>query len=142
MTIGKLAKAAGVGVETVRFYQRKGLLETPERTMGFRTYSESDVQKIRFVKRVQELGFSLSDAQQFLNLSRCSAETRPVLVKACDEKVSQIEQKIKDLNRMVEMLRKFSRICGSEALKESECSLLDCFANDWECCENPNGSKK
>ena len=55
MTIGTLAKAAGVGVETVRFYQRKGLLEMPLRTSGFRKYSESDVRKIKFVKEFRSL---------------------------------------------------------------------------------------
>ncbi|MYJ54152.1 MAG: MerR family transcriptional regulator, partial [Nitrospira sp. SB0672_bin_25] len=67
MTIGTLAKAAGVGVETVRFYHRRGLLEKPTRTSGFRKYSESDVQTIKFVKRVQGLGFSLKDAQDLLD---------------------------------------------------------------------------
>ncbi|MEM7454573.1 MAG: MerR family transcriptional regulator [Planctomycetota bacterium] len=136
MTIGKLADAAGVGVETVRFYQRKGLLQTPDRTVGYRTYTESDVRTIKFVKRVQELGFSLKEAQELLDLASCSAETRPVLVKTCDDKISQIEQKISDLNRMLDLLRKFSRICGNEASKDSACSLLDCFANDWECCKS------
>ncbi len=142
MTIGTLAKAAGVGVETVRFYQRKGLLEKPVRTSGFRKYSESDVRIIRFVKRVQELGFSLKDAQDLLDLALCSRETRPFLAKACNEKIDQIEQKIADLNRMVGMLQRFSRICGSEASDDFECSLLNCFENDWECCEKMRRRKQ
>lgn len=135
MTIGTLAKAAGVGVETVRFYQRKGLLETPKRTSGFRKYSESDVRIIKFVKKVQELGFTLKDAQQLLNLSSCCADTRPILANTCDEKIDEIKTKIIALNRMLDLLRKFSLACGNEALKDSECNLLDCFENDWECCE-------
>lgn len=142
MTIGTLAKAAGVGVETVRFYQRKGLLEKPVRTSGFRKYSESDVRIIRFVKRVQELGFSLKDAQDLLDLALCSRETRPFLAKACNEKIDQIEQKIADLNRMVGMLQRFSRICASEASDDFECSLLNCFENDWECCEKMRRRKQ
>ena len=135
MTIGALAKAAGVGVETVRFYHRKGLLDKPFRTSGFRKYSESDVQVIKFVKRVQGLGFSLKDAQDLLDLAVCSRETRPFIAKTCHEKIDQIEQKIADLNRIVGMLREFSLICGSEASHDSECRLLDCFENNWECCE-------
>lgn len=142
MTIGTLAKAAGVGVETVRFYQRKGLLDEPVRTSGFRKYPESDVRKIKFIKRVQELGFSLKDAQELLNLALCSRETRPILAKACNEKIEQIEQKIADLNRMVGLLQQFSRICGSEASNDIECSLLDCFENNWECCENTKRRKE
>lgn len=72
MTIETLAKAAGVGVETVRFYHRKGLLERPFRASGFRKYSESDVRIIKFVKKVQELGFSLKDAQDLLGIALCS----------------------------------------------------------------------
>ena len=135
MTIGTLAKAAGVGVETVRFYHRKGLLEMPFRTSGFRKYSEADVRIIKFVKRVQGLGFSLKDAQDLLDLALCSRETRPFIAKTCHEKIDQIEQKIADLNRMVGMLHEFSLICGSEASNDSECRLLDCFENNWECCE-------
>ena len=131
-----------VGVETVRFYQRKGLLQTPDRTVGYRTYTESDVRTIRFVKRVQELGFSLKEARDLLELSSCCSKTRPVLVKTCDEKIGQIEQKINDLNRMLELLRKFSRICGNEASDDSECSLLDCFQNDWECCISEKGEDR
>ena len=135
MTIGTLAKAAGVGVETVRFYHRKGLLGMPFRTSGFRKYSESDVRIIKFIKRVQGLGFSLKDAQDLLDLALCSRETRPFIAKTCNEKIDQIEQKIADLNRMVGMLHEFSLICGSEASNDSECRLLDCFENKWECCE-------
>lgn len=142
MTIGTLAKAAGVGVETVRFYQRKGLLDTPVRSSGFRKYSESDVRTIKFVKKVQELGFSLKDARDLLDIAICSQETRPFLAKACNEKIDQIEQKISNLNRMVAMLRQFTKICTSESLNNLECSLLDCFENDWECCDNTIGRKE
>lgn len=142
MTIGTLAKTAGVGVETVRFYQRKGLLEKPTRTSGFRKYTDSDVRKIKFVKRVQELGFSLKDARDLLDLTVCSPETRPILAKACDEKIEQIQQKIADLNSMVERLRRFHQNCGSEASGDHQCNLLDCFENDWKCCESSKGKTK
>ena len=141
MTIGALAKAAGVGVETVRFYQRKGLLETPDRSHGGRKYTQSHAQTIRFVKRVQDLGFSLKDAQELLSLGFCSPETRPVLVEACSNKINEIGQKIADLKRMVGLLHQFSQTCGSEALNDFQCSLLDCFENDWKCCE-PSARRK
>ncbi|MEM7782902.1 MAG: MerR family transcriptional regulator [Planctomycetota bacterium] len=142
ITIGKLAKAAGVGVETVRFYQRKGLLETPQRTSGFRKYTESDIRKIKFIKRVQELGFTLKDAEDLLGLAVCSSETRPRLRQVCNDKIDQIQSKIADLNRMVEMLHQFSQTCGNENLKDSSCSLLSCFENDWECCKDSNRREK
>ena len=136
MTIGAVAKAAGVGVETVRFYQRKRLLETPNRSAGFRKYSDAHVRIIRFVKRAQELGFTLKDAQALLELCDCCRETRPRLAEVCHTKISEIQQKITDLNRMLEMLHQFSRTCGSESVSDSQCSLLDCFENDWECCDS------
>lgn len=135
MTIGTLAKRAGVGVETIRFYQRKGLLQEPVRQAGFRKYSDADVKRIRFVKRVQELGFSLKDAQELLDLQLCNEETSPRLAEACKDKIGEIQQKITDLKKMIEMLRKFSQTCGNHGPLQTQCSLLDCFENNWECCD-------
>ena len=103
MTIGTLAKSAGVGVETIRFYQRKGLLHEPARQAGFRKYSDADVKRIRFIKRVQELGFSLKDAQELLGLQLCNEETSPRLAEACQDKIVEIERKITDLKQMIGM---------------------------------------
>ena len=142
MTIGGLAKEAGVGVETVRFYQRKGLLRIPDRTSGFRKYSELDLRQIRFIKRIQELGFTLKDAESLLEITFCYPKTRPLLEKVCNEKIVEIEKKIADLNGMLVELRQFHQSCGCEASNTLQCSLLECFENDWECCENPNRRKK
>ena len=69
MTIGKLAKAAGVGVETIRFYERKGMIKRPSnRGGGFRQYPEDEVSRIRFIKRAQELGFTLREVKTLLDL--------------------------------------------------------------------------
>lgn len=135
MTIGSLAKAAGVGVETIRFYQRKGLLDTPERTDGFRKYSNSHLRIIRFVKRVQELGFSLKDAADLLDLKDCCSDTRPRLAEVSNTRISEIQRKIADLNKMMSLLQQFSNTCGTRTSDDSQCSLIDCFENNWECCE-------
>ncbi|MEE2639759.1 MAG: MerR family transcriptional regulator [Planctomycetota bacterium] len=136
MTIGLLAQAAGVGVETVRFYQRKGLLETPDRTTGFRTYTPEDVRKIKFIKRVQDLGFSLKDVQNLIEISFCSNENRPLLAQACNEKIGEIQKKISDLTSMLEMLQTFYQSCAHDSAADNGCSLLDCFENNWECCNH------
>ena len=115
MTIGVLAKEAGVGVETIRFYQRKGLLKIPDRTSGFRKYTPSDLRQIRFIKRVQELGFTLKDAESLLEITFCSPKTRPLLEKVCNEKIEEIEKKIADLNGMLGELRQFHQSCGCES---------------------------
>ena len=135
MTISRLAKASGVGVETVRFYQRKGILETPESMSGYRTYTELDVRTIKFVKRVQQLGFTLQEAQQLIELASCCESTRPILADTCDKKIDQIERKINDLKQMLNLLRKFQQSCGDVTSKGPGCRLLDCFENNWECCE-------
>ena len=69
ITIGKLAEMAGVGVETVRFYQRKELLREPKTNGTFRTYTEADAEKIIFIKKAQELGFSLAEIKELLELN-------------------------------------------------------------------------
>lgn len=142
MTIGVLAKEAGVGVETIRFYQRKGLLKTPQRTSGFRKYTQADLRRIKFIKRVQGLGFTLNDAQSLLDINACSPETQPLLEQVCIEKIDEIEKKIADLNRILGELRQFHQSCGCESSNNTECRLLECFENNWECCDTFNGRKK
>jgi len=78
LSIGKVARRAGVGVETVRFYEREGLLEEPpRRTSGYRQYSEQVVKRIHFIKRAQKLGFSLKEITELLML-RVDGQTRLV----------------------------------------------------------------
>ena len=71
LKIGQVAKGAGVGVETIRFYERRGLIDDPPRTgSGYREYSEEAVSRIRFIRRASELGFSLNEIQELLELQR------------------------------------------------------------------------
>jgi len=135
MTIGILAKHSSVGVETIRFYQRKGLLLKPDKVCGFRKYSESDVRKIKFIKGAQKLGFSLSCIQDLLDLSFCESKTQPYLKKICDHKMLEIEEKISDLNAMKKMLRNFQQSCGNKKHYDAKCDLLTCFENKWHCCQ-------
>jgi len=97
LTIGKLARASGVNVETIRFYERKGILKQPEKQGTFRDYPEEYILRVRFIKRSQELGFTLKESKELLDLriknqSKCS----DVLLKT-EEKITEIDQKIKDL---------------------------------------------
>ena len=68
LTIGRLAEAAGVGVETVRFYQRKGLLETPTRESGIRRYGSEDLRRLRFIRQAQAAGFTLEEIRELIAL--------------------------------------------------------------------------
>lgn len=128
MTIGKLAKAAGVGVETVRFYERRGLIKKPvKRETGFRTYSEEEVTRIRFIKRAQELGFTLREVKDLVDLQSKRKMTGAQVQKKADQKISEIQQKISDLQKMEISLKRLSRVCGDGEQAIRECRLLDCF---------------
>ncbi|MBO0980349.1 heavy metal-responsive transcriptional regulator [Microbacterium sp. SD291] len=107
MTIGRLALAAGVAVSTVRFYERQGLVEPDERSRaGYRSYTPEAVQRVRFIRRAQRLGFTLREVGDVLRLS-----DRPELITLEDvgaqvaEKISELDQKIVDLQRVREALR-------------------------------------
>ena len=92
-TIGKLAVAAGVGVETVRFYERKGLIKRPSVKEGFRKYSEEDAKRIRFIKRSQDLGFTLKEIKGLFELnSNPRAVCSDVRLQA-EAKMAEIEKK-------------------------------------------------
>jgi len=77
LTIGKLASAGGVGVETIRFYQRKGLLETPTREDGIRRYGSDDVRRLRFIRQAQSAGFTLEQIKELLDLDASDDRAEP-----------------------------------------------------------------
>jgi MerR family mercuric resistance operon transcriptional regulator len=135
-TIGGLAKLSGVGVETVRYYERKGIIEQPPKTEGFRYYDEDYAKRIRLVKKMQEVGFTLEEIKAFLVYETCS-ETRPLIQQKSKDKIAEIKQKIADLNSALQALETFVCSCGSDDNTSLECELLDCFENQWECCAPP-----
>lgn len=101
MTIGQLAGAANVGVETVRFYQRKGLLREPPRPYGgIRRYTEDDAARIRFIKAAQELGFSLTEVRELLALEDGGA---------CRDVQRLAKRKLEDVRRRLARLRRIDR---------------------------------
>src|SRR5690349_20971116 len=99
LSIGAFAKAAGVNVETIRFYQRKGLLSTPKRPLGeMRRYRPDDVARVRFVKAAQRLGFSLEEIAGLLTLedgTHCD-DARVI----AEQKLDDVREKLRDLRRM------------------------------------------
>jgi MerR family transcriptional regulator, mercuric resistance operon regulatory protein len=135
LTIGKLAQMAGVGVETVRFYQRKDLLREPTATGGFRTYSEEDAQRITFIKKAQELGFSLSEVQQLLELNTRPRVTCGSVKKKALEKISEIDAKITSLQKMRNSLEKISCACDSQHDDFKQYKVQECFELGLNCCQ-------
>lgn len=111
LTIGRLAAAAEVNVETVRYYQRRGLLREPTRPMGsVRRYSSDDVKRIRFVKRAQQLGFTLEEVTNLLKLEdgRNCRETE----RLAQQKLVTVQARIADLHRLRKTLQELIGRCG------------------------------
>lgn len=112
MTTGKLARRGGVNVESIRFYEREGLLPAPPRTAGgYRAFTEDDVRRIRFIKRAQELGFTLKEIKELLEL-RHDPDTRCDDVRRrAEAKLADISRKIRDLQRMKKALARLATAC-------------------------------
>lgn len=127
MTIGTLASASEVNIETVRFYERKGLLKQPKKQGAFRYYPEDYISRIRFIKRSQELGFTLNEAKELLDLKiKNQAKCIDVLSKT-HEKINEIDQKISDLKKMRKSLQGLADCCEDGEQPLSDCPILDCF---------------
>jgi Hg(II)-responsive transcriptional regulator len=128
LTIGALARRAGVGVETVRFYERRGLVHRPARpTAGFRTYSEDTVARIRFIRHAQALGFTLKEIAELLALrvapgSDC-AEVRARAV----AKLADVEERVAELVRIRSALAKLVASCPGNGAVTS-CTILGALA--------------
>ncbi len=110
MRIGELARSVDVNVETIRYYQRIGLLELPERPYGgTRCYGTEDLKRLRFIRRAQQIGFSLEDIRALLELS--SSDCRQV-AKLAAEKLNLVHAKLKQLRRIESVLAKTVEQCA------------------------------
>ncbi len=128
ITVGQLARAAAVNVETVRYYQRIGLLSLPSRDYGsIRRYSADDLKRIRFVKRAQKLGFSLDEVAVLLGLSdgKHCAETKVLAQK----RLATVEEKIADLEAIRKALKGLVIKC-SEGSRGCGCPVIDALIED------------
>jgi MerR family mercuric resistance operon transcriptional regulator len=115
MMIGQAAKAAGVSVETIRFYERKGLVEQPERPdRGRRTYPTDLVERVRFIRRAKELGFSLREIAELLDLGTDPETTCGDVRARALAKVADIEDRIASLETMKRALGKLTATCPGE----------------------------
>ena len=113
LTIGHVARLAGVGVETVRFYEREGLLAEPERRQsGYRQYGDEVIQRLRFIRRAKELGFSLAEIRDLLNLRDDPEATAGEVRARAEAKVAEIEAKVRDLQRMKKALLTLTATCS------------------------------
>jgi MerR family mercuric resistance operon transcriptional regulator len=111
MTIGKFAAAQGVSVETIRFYQRRGLLPQPERPgSGFREYSEEDRWRLAFIRRAQQLGFTLGEIAELLGPAQ--ARSADDILRAAEAKLSSVDEQLAELGRLQCRLRRLVQVCA------------------------------
>ena len=123
LSIGKLAEAGGVGVETIRYYQRRGLLETPNRDREIRRYGSDDLRRLRFIKQAQAAGFTLEEIKELLDLD--ASEDRGRARELARARVAALDEKIAELERARDALRRLARECGSTGA--GPCPILKSF---------------
>ena len=127
ITIGKVAAAAGVNVETIRFYHRRGMLAEPAKELGgFRYYDHSTIAQVRFIKRAQALGFSLEEVKGLMALNQpgCCRRTHDVAV----AKLALVEARIDDLNRMKNTLKHLIKEC-EKSENDVSCPIIESLGN-------------
>ncbi len=122
LTIGKLARAGGVGVETIRYYQRRGLLETPRRGDGIRRYGEGDIRRLRFVRSAQAAGFTLEQVAELLALD--ATEDRDRARALARERIVALDAKIAELETARDALKRLARDCASST---GPCPIIAAF---------------
>jgi MerR family transcriptional regulator, mercuric resistance operon regulatory protein len=128
LTIGKLAEAGGVGVETVRYYQRRGLLDTPARPGGYgegsvRRYSEADVRRLKFIRSAQAAGFTLEQIAELLALHACDDRRRARAL--AEERIAALDARIAELRSARDALARLARACA--AAGAGPCPILSAF---------------
>lgn len=129
LRIGEVAKRAEVGIETIRFYERKGLLDEPDRRpSGYRQYEESVIARLQFIRRAKELGFTLSEINELLGLWFDTNTKCCDVHKKAAKKIEEIEDKVRSLNGMKRSLRKLIAQCQDRGSLD-ECPLLDGLGN-------------
>jgi MerR family transcriptional regulator, mercuric resistance operon regulatory protein len=126
-TIGGLAKAAGVGVETVRYYQRRGLLPQPARPPGeVRRYGDEDVKRLRFIRAAQSAGFTLSEIGELLALD--ASDDRARARELARTRVAALDAKIDEMRRARDALAALANACATR--RGGACPILGAFDRD------------
>jgi MerR family mercuric resistance operon transcriptional regulator len=125
LSIGQLAKATGVTVEALRFYEKQGLVVTPARTdAGYRQYSPETVRRVKFIQHAKEVGFTLNDIGQLLALRQEPGTSCADIKLKATEKIIDVESKIKELQKIREALQRMVLKCTSKS-NLSDCPILE-----------------
>lgn len=128
MRIGEVARAAGVGIDAVRFYEREGLIQAPaRRPSGYREYTPDVIVSLRFIRRAKELGFTLKEIAELLRLEATEGATPSDVRVRAEAKLEDLEERIRALQRMRRALRKLVERCPGKG-PLNECSILRALA--------------
>jgi Predicted transcriptional regulators len=123
LTIGQLAQAGAVGVETVRYYQRRGLIETPRRGGGIRRYGPETARRLRFIRAAQTAGFSLNEIGELLALD--ASRDRARAHELAGARIAVLDQKIADLTAARASLKRLARACAGA--EDGPCPIIEAF---------------
>ncbi len=125
LTIGKVAQAAGVNIDTLRYYERQGILPPPARTRSnYRVYPPETISQVRFIKRAQALGFSLEEIRELLRLKSAQGARCQEVRRQAEEKIRQLDKKIRSLERMKQALQELVEAC-SGAGAAIDCPIIE-----------------
>lgn len=130
MKIGELAHRAEVGIDTVRYYEKEGLLPKAQRlASGYRVYDQQDLRRLRFVKRAKGLGFTLPQIRDLLALSDHRDDDMATIKTAATEKLADVQIKLAELNRIREALETLVAACPGHGARE-QCPILNALVED------------
>ncbi len=123
--IGQLSRMTGVNIETIRYYERRGLFPPPRRTpAGYRQYAEDAVSRLRFIKHAQKLGFSLNEIQDLLGLRVRHGAACDAVERKTRQKIEVVQQRIRDLQRMKRTLERLAAACAARRPTD-DCPILE-----------------
>ena len=130
LTISQVARAAHVNVQTIRYYERRGLFPTPRRTpAGYRQYADDAVARLRFIKHAQQLGFSLQEIQELLGLRVRHGAACDAVKRKTRQKIAVVQQRIRDLQRMSRTLDRLAAACTAR-WPTDDCPILEVLEQD------------
>jgi len=130
MRIGQIAKETGLNVQSIRFYEREGLLPSVDRsTSGYRIYQKDSIQRIQFIKHAQEVGFSLKEISELLSLKVNPDGSCHMVQQIAAEKLKQLEERLESIERMKLTLSSMMEMCD-EGLPARACPILEALDND------------
>lgn len=128
LTVSQVAKEAKVNIETIRYYERRGLISEPPRTeSGYRKFPQEVVEDIKFIKRTQDLGFTLEEIKSLLSASNDESFRSEAMRDFAVSKMKEIETKIRDLHQMKTLLHDLAEKCPGSGVSKKDCPIIKNF---------------